>query len=254
MKWKVSKIFFIAFALSFTFVTIPCRNPSTAQELKPDPKSGSPEKRGLREVFIEEWGAGSEWDSVVGRLGIFLLRQGGFEQVRLDHEFRKGDAFRFELTSNRDGWFYVLHSSPGGKVKELWPGKTAQKTKQPSNKVYARQTYLIPPTGVFRFDEEIGKELFYVAIRSEDTPPSFSVFADQSTDAQKSDAKGPAVPPQKATTRIDNFTIKDPFGIPERGVVFDPGTKDGDAYVYFSSLPEDTKTAAMIQFTLRHVE
>ncbi len=254
MKSRVFRAPLIVAACIFVALITVAVHPFADQGGKSDSTAGSSTDAGLRDVFFEEQSAQSEWDGIVGRIGIFLIGNGRLEQVRLDHEFREGDRFRFEVTSNQDGWLYILHSSPGGEMKQLWPRPGSEGAQQVSNMVRAKQTSLVPPSpGVFRFDIETGEELFYVAIRSEKTPPAFSALAPPENVPEPDPGK-PEAFGQDPTTRIDNFYIKDPFGVPERGVVFDPGTKDGDSYVYFSSLPEDTKTTSMIRFKLRHVK
>jgi hypothetical protein len=215
----------------------------------PEQKSGGAnESVGLRDVFLGKESAPAQFHRVIGRLGILLKTDEGVNRVRHDYLFRNGDRFRFEITANQGGWLYVLHTSPGGKVEQLWPRK------QDSNEIRTEQTYEIPPRpGIFIFDKEVGDELFYVAIRSEQTPPTLGRPTPRAkpTDSKEKTAISDSRTP---TTRITNFRIRDPFGGTPRGIIFDPGQDDTDPYLYFSAVPRDTTQSAMIEFQLRHVE
>jgi hypothetical protein len=203
----------------------------------------------LRDVFLAKETGSSPSQRMVGRLGILLATTGeSFKQVRPDYSFRSGDHFRFEVTANQNGWLYVLHATPGGKLKQLWPRT------QDDNAIKSGITYEIPPRpGIFIFDAQVGQEYFYIAIRSNQTPPKLDVL--MPTGRAASQSKRVATAPTKTGgADITNFVIRDPFGETGRGVVFDPGKEDSDPYLYFSAVAKDNLSSAMIEFRLSHVE
>ena len=61
-------------------------------------------------------------ETAVGRLAVLLLtKKGDHRQVKLHHRFHTGESLRFIVSSNRDGWLYILHRSPHGEPQLLWP-------------------------------------------------------------------------------------------------------------------------------------
>lgn len=219
-----------------------------SRRVTPQQESGTQEA-GLRDVFLGKEGGSASSHRVAGRLGILLEVDGGFKRVRPDYSFRSGDRFRFEIAANQTGWLYVLHTSPGGKLQQLWPvGKNTEEIRR-------GQTHDVPPSpGLFIFDKEVGDEPFYVVIRTDRKPPAIG----QATPLGKnpdSAKKGAQTMESGATTRITNFAIRDPFGeSTARGVVFAPGRDDADPYLYFSPVPQDITKSVMIEFHLHHVE
>src|SRR5215469_11223305 len=127
----------------------------------PDASNPADQDRGLRGVFL-----GTEIDParpnrVVGRLAILVKTDEGMKRMRHDYSFHSGDRFRFDITSDRDGWLYVMHAGPGGSLQQLWP------TKPSGEKMSAKQSYEVPRSpGIFVFDKDTGDEFFYVLIRS----------------------------------------------------------------------------------------
>jgi TIR domain/Domain of unknown function (DUF4384) len=100
---------------------------------------------------------------VLGRLALRLIdgRSAGGSRVGFDHRFATGDYFRFEVTSSRDGWLYVYHRPPGGRLDLLWPARDEIE----ANAVRALVPALIPAgEDALRFDGDIGEEYFYVAL------------------------------------------------------------------------------------------
>ena len=202
----------------------------------------------LRDVFLGKETASTPSRRLVGRLGVLLETGEFFSQVRADYSFRSGDRFRFEVTSNRNGWLYVLHAAPGAKLKQLWPRD------RDDNAIKSGQTYEIPQKpGVFIFDEEVGQEYFYVAIRPNQIAPDLDM--PQPADKPPSqDGRVAGTPAKKEGADITNFVVRDPFGETSRGVVFDPGKEDSDPFLYFSVGTKGKGNSATIEFRLRHVE
>lgn len=208
----------------------------------------STQDTGLRGVFLGKDTDPVQSHRVVGRLAILLKTGEGFRRVRSDYSFHSGDRFRFEVTANQDGWLFVMHSVPRSDWQQLWPSKAG------SNKVESQQSYQIPPApGIFIFDKDTGNESFYVAIRSDATPPirgAVNASAVRTHRPTKAEAQ-PSKPPTGETV---NFLVRDPFGESHRGVTFDPGKEDGDPYLYFSAALEDSTKTAKIKFQLHHTD
>jgi len=205
----------------------------------------------------------------VGRLSVLLLdSEEDSRQVSLRHRFHTGDAFRFVISSNRDGWLYVLHRSPQGEPQLLWPLRDEEQALD-LNEVQNGQRLMVPPLpGKFIFDDEVGNEYFYVVIRSERRPPQLSAIktlpsADVESITEKSlSPGGAAIPPDRPETsqvtpfsapkqRIVQFSIRGSKR-PIRGVIYDPGPQDTDPNIYFSTYPEDDASNNILEFQLRH--
>jgi hypothetical protein len=202
----------------------------------------------LKDVFYDQGKTNSAEIGIVGQLGILLLKEDGLQPVRVDYPFKSGDRFRFKVTSNKSGCLFIFHTSPSGKLNQLWPRDNH------NMEILAAQSYDIPPgPAAFRFDQEMGQELFYVAIRSDNKAPDLNVSV-QRNSASKKEPQKDAVAADKPKTEISNFYIKDPFGGTGRGVLFDPGMGDSDLSLYFSAHPQDDKAGAILQFQLKHGE
>lgn len=186
----------------------------------------------------------------VGQLGITLLRPDSLETVGLQHKFRSGDRFRFDITSSQDGWLYILHSSPGGEHGQLWP-----RPGQQAHVVKAGVNYMVPPSpGNFRFEQNTGDEIFYVAIRSASVPPSLDAMSRPAAITVSAPSENRI--DGSARQKIIDFDVRDPFGGGQiRTVVFESGEEDEtDDYIYFSSGSDGDNSSATIVFKLRHSE
>jgi len=249
--------------LAKTLVLLACSMISVTQALARQPEKEESEREeplDLRAVFYDA--EDSAASGMVASLSIMLIEPSGSREVRLDHPFHSGDRFRFVVSSNRDGWLYILHRSPTGTVQQLWPQRDPQKGSPRHQEVEAGESYLIPPhPGAFVFDEEVGQEEFIVAICSEQTAPNLSLLdapvpgLSPSTGIQSpigaADAVAAASSPRRKTT--GNIVIRDVFsGGTTRGIYFDPGTDDSDPRLYFSTAGADGATKAMLRFRLRH--
>ncbi len=111
----------------------------------------------LHRIFTGE----TSHEEIFGRLALRLVDGSPRgRQVGVGHGFRSDDYFRFEATSSRDGWLYVFHRPPGGKLALLWP----ERGEPSANAVLAREATVIPPgEDAFLFTGDIGEEYFYVA-------------------------------------------------------------------------------------------
>jgi len=200
-------------------------------------------------------------ETAVGRLSIQLVKDGIERQVRLDHRFRSEDRFRFQVSSDRDGWLYILHRSADGEPQLLWPRLRADQKDEylDANQVRAGITYAIPPKpGVFIFDEEVGTEFFYLVIRPVKKVPELSTIrpgGKPRPDSPVSIPQASQVSTESQANRIVQFSVRsaeDPVGPGWRGVLFDPGPQDADRNIYFSAHPEDDGKFTMIEFQLQH--
>lgn len=205
----------------------------------------------LKDVFDGTYNAAYEGPALVGKLTLVLVEAGRSRQVHPNHTFRSGDMFRFEVSSNLDGWLYIFHRSKTGKSKQLWPQEDSAALSTSNNRILAKQTYVVPPRpGVFIFDDKIGEEHFYVAINAEANRPVLDYIPNNTSTNEAVDAGAS----QKPNTITRNYLIKDPFGGQGKGVTFDPGTAGSDSYIYFSAVPGDPRTRAMLEIRLRHSE
>jgi hypothetical protein len=207
----------------------------------------------------------------VGRLAVLLLEQeNGHRQVNLHHQFHTGQSFQFIVSSNHDGWLYILHRSPGGEPQLLWPRikSGAVESHLDYNKVQAGLETIVPESpGKFTFDDEVGNEYFYVVIRSERQSPELSAMETTENSGSDEVPKKAPVIEEKVTTskkpateqpsptvsgqKIVQFSIRGRQH-PIRGVVYDPGPQDTDPHTYFSSLPEDGPADVVFEFQLQH--
>jgi hypothetical protein len=124
--------------------------------------------------------------------------------------------------------------------------------------VRAKARYVVPPSpSLFVFDDEVGKEFFYVAIEAEPRVQG-ALPEHHGPELYKSSGSGTTPPPRKKTSnaeqRIINFKVRggNAVGLASRGVVFDPGPEEFDPNVYFSASKEDDGTIAVLEFQLRH--
>ncbi len=212
----------------------------------------------------------------VGRLAILLLMANGPpQQVSLHHRFHSGESFKFIVSSNRDGWLYILHRSPGGELQLLWPRveNNGPVSHLDNNRVEAGKDVTVPASpGKFTFDSEIGSEDFYIVIRSNRKPPELttsetspvngnrtSAVATPPLEHKKSSSAGLAkTDPDRLTEapagqKIVQFSVRGPKN-PIRGVVYDPGPQDQDPHTYFAAHPENENSDVVFEFKLLHTE
>jgi len=209
--------------------------------------------------------------TAVGRLAVLLsVEEGGFRPANLHHRFHTGESFQFSVSSNQDGWLYILHRSPGGQPQLLWPrvdfGKTL--THLDLNRVQAGQEMSVPASpGKFTFDDEVGNEYFYVVIRPTRQPPELSAMETAPTPDSGAPAETTSRLDGKETTterpaeeqpsrpmpgqKIVQFSVRG-SKLPIRGVVYDPGPQDTDPHTYFSSHHEDGSADIVFEFKLFH--
>jgi hypothetical protein len=207
----------------------------------------------------------------VGRMAVLLIEpEGSHQQVNLHHRFHTGQSFQFIVSSNHDGWLYILHRSPGGQPQLLWPRikSGAAESHLDDNQVQAGQETVVPASpGKFSFDDEVGNEYFYIVIRSQRQPPELSAMETAaSPDAATPDAAPPRLEdkttaPEKSAPELPSSPVSGQkivqFSIrgrqhPIRGVVFDPGPQDTDTHTYFSSHPADGPGDVVFEFQLLH--
>jgi len=206
------------------------------------------ESHTLKDVFDSGHNAAAEGAGLVGKLALVIVEPDGARQVPPSYAFRSGDKFRFEVSSNLDGWLYIFHRARTSHLTQLWPRKGDGKV---NNRVLAKQTYVVPPSpGVFIFDKQVGDEYFYIAINTMATQP---VLDSAPQDVSPSVAVDQTASRKPATTQR-NYLVKDPFGGQGKGVTFDPGTGDAAPYIYFSAVPGDARTRAMLEIRLSHTD
>lgn len=221
--------------------------------------AGFPEG-GLRGVYLKHKTA-EKFDRAVGRIALRQVQGDSEQLVRLDHRFRSGDEFRIEVSSNHDGWLYLLHRQGDFDPQLLWP--VQEKGGVPDeNRLHSGHTYVIPTSSVIIFDQDKGTEFFYVAITEERGAPRLTTqgvkevakkaAAKPSRKEKKVSLQGKELVAQNQLVQIGVRSISQPPGNGTRTVVFDPGTQDPDRYLYFAA-PEGGKAGGtLIEFQLRH--
>ena len=240
-----------------------------ARKVPPQTSTGFKTENNLRGVYYSTPKEGPA--TAVGRLAVSLLAKGGgFRQTDLHHRFRTGESFQFIVSSNQDGWLYILHRSPRGEPQLLWPrvnsGETL--THLDPNRVQAGQEMSVPASpGRFTFDDEVGNEYFYVVIRSTRQPPELSAMEIPQTSGSGAPAETTSGSGAKETTperpaeegpsrpisgqKIVQFSVRGTKH-PIRGVVYDPGPQDEDPHTYFSSHYDDGSADIVFEFKLFH--
>ena len=192
----------------------------------------------------------------VGRLAIELLTGSTSTTVRVDHSFRTGDKIRFNVSSNQDGWLYILHRSASAdeELLLLWPRPAPDNTNEylDMNWIKAGRTNTIPSSpGLFIFDEEIGTEHFYVVVAAEKKTPQLTAHgASKSKIVATTNAAG-------GSKRIINFGVRSstsPTAKPLRGELYDPGREDDDPFLYFATPADDDGQLTFVEFQLKHQE
>lgn len=220
-----------------------------AQNLSDTPPVLSSE--GLRGVYFGTGKKDSATDRV-GRLAIELAEGTEQKTVRVDHPFHTGDKFRFKVSSNRDGWLYIFHRAAKEGLSLLWPRMAGDSDDDymDMNRVKAGRTYTVPSSpGLFVFDDQVGDEYFYVVVAAERKMPQLAAMdpaRSEVTAAKEKDGR---------SRRIVNFGIRSgttPTADTLRGVIYDPGRKDDDPYLYFATQSDDGKQPAFVEFHLRH--
>jgi hypothetical protein len=182
----------------------------------------------------------------IGRLGIRLLEDDAGRLVAPDHLFRSRDRIIFEVSTNRSGWLYVLHRGPDGRTRHLWPQEYGPRS-TPTNRIADRMTIVVPSGGdVFAFDDEPGREIFYIFLRSSRAWPTL-----EDAGPQKPPPPREVKTPDQGTTIISNFLVRGPSGL-LRGVTYVPDTRENDDFVYFASADRTIGADAVIELRLQH--
>ncbi|MEW6127946.1 MAG: DUF4384 domain-containing protein [Acidobacteriota bacterium] len=78
--------------------------------------------------------------------------------------FKEGDRIRISLTSNFDGFVYVVNIDPSGKKYLSYPSQDAQNN---YNEVKAGQPLFIPPQNTLDFDNVKGTEVLQIIVSKE---------------------------------------------------------------------------------------
>lgn len=134
---KLRSIF--AFAASL-IVSIGCSSPSPAAE-------------GAKGLFFEQMENPAQKLNTGIQYWIELNRDGKFSKVNNKYTFRTGDKIRFHITSNIDGFAYILLSSGSrGEQSVLFPEP------HEDNKIQRGKDYSLPRDGFLTFDEHPGIE------------------------------------------------------------------------------------------------
>lgn len=210
-----------------------------------------PLKDSLRGVYYGNGDGGPE-KHTVGKLALELLEGDKQKTVRADHPFRTGDRFRFKISSNRDGWLYILHRSASEDLSLLWPRLAADSKDEylDMNRIQANQTNTVPPTpGLFIFDAEVGDEYFYAVLTDKRKVPQFLTGGAAGSEVVESKDNN------SQSKRIVNFGLRSGSKttvLPLRGVIYDPGREDADPFLYFAAPVGDDNQQVFVEFQLKH--
>ncbi len=190
----------------------------------------------------------------VGKLAIELLEGTELTLVRVDHPFRTGDKFRFKISSNRDGWLYLLHRSASEDLRLLWPRLAADNKDEylDMNRIQASQTNTVPPApGLFIFDAEVGNEYFYAVLADERKVPQFMAKGAPRSEVVASKDNS------SQSKRVVNFGVRSgpkTTSTTLRGVIYDPGREGADPFLYFAAPTGGDSQQVFVEFQLRHEE
>jgi hypothetical protein len=206
---------------------------------------------GLRGLFLSS-GSDGKPQQQVGKIAVRLVRGSTEQLVRLDHPFRSGDKIKFEVSSNRNGWLYVLHRQGKKEPTLLWPER------QDDNRVSTGQTIVIPPEKFIEFDQETGAEYLYVAITEKEGVPRLTaqqVKQRPQAKTAKTTKKGSPAKNTEATIQLVQIGVRSfdqPPGSALTMATTDPGKQHPDKFLYFAALGTDNKGVSVIEFQLQH--
>jgi len=222
--------------------------------------SAEPSQGGLRGVFLKHKPEGKA-DQAVGRIALRQVKGDNEQLIRLDNRFRSGDEFRIEVSSNRDGWLYLLHRQGNSDPQVLWPEQEKGDVSD-ENRVRAGQSYVIPPRDVIQFNKETGAEFFYLAITDKPGAPRLTTQGVKEVNKKtptklvrkekKESPQWKQIVAKKQLVQIGVRGVKQPPGQGMSTVVFDPGKQDSDRYLYFAAPKEGEAGLTLIEFQLRH--
>jgi len=110
---------------------------------------------GAKGLFFEQLEKPSQNLNTCIRYSIELKRNGKTQRVSNKFQFRTGDSIRFHVTSNINGFAYILLSSGSrGEQSVLFPDESTKET----NRVERGKEYVMPGKGFLTFDENPGTE------------------------------------------------------------------------------------------------
>ena len=107
---------------------------------------------------------------------LFLKNKNGYPaRVNTSRQFREGEAVRFMIESNVDGYLYIFHTENDGPPKMLFPNHLSNSG---DNRIKAHVPYEAPsryvnnrPEGLWiGFDEKEATERFYIVVTREPLP------------------------------------------------------------------------------------
>lgn len=159
--------------------------------------------------------------------------------------FKAGDKLRISLTSNFDGYVYVVNIDPSGKNYLSFPSQTA---KNNNNEVKAGVMMFIPPQDTLEFDNVKGTEVLQVFVSKERIPyyeEGYKTWKDgEMPDTKEAAAKELAgnFESRGGVIKSENVAIPRPMGgkILARKIDLAPPDKNNkDAVV---AIPQDKKS------------
>jgi hypothetical protein len=245
----------IEVALTAVLLLVGGRGRTWAETPTPDGGSGATLKSEFFQPFAKTGSANGAPGRSVGRLTIRLDTEGGSRIVPVSYPFHSGDHLRFEVSANRDGWLYVLHRGPDGKVEHLWPPAETTATST-VNRVHERATVIVPAEGTFEFDNDTGNEHFYFVIRSERgwpdqeaaTPAVLPIPKTRGAGGERK-RKRPSATSTQAIADSGSPTL---LNFRVRGLKYVPPSSDNDQSLYFAVSAPSQTGEAILEFQLMH--
>ncbi|MEJ7615593.1 MAG: DUF4384 domain-containing protein [Pyrinomonadaceae bacterium] len=92
------------------------------------------------------------------KLAVYSLNNRKYVPVDPGQKFKEGDRIKIKFESNFDGHVYVINVTPSGERRFLFPFPSK------NNRVRAGQSYDIPRSGEYAFDDEKGVEVIQVVM------------------------------------------------------------------------------------------
>ena len=96
------------------------------------------------------------------RFVLLKAEESTYVPVNPGQEFKSGDELKLSFESNFEGYIYVVNIEQGGKKCLLFPY-----TGETNNKVKLDQSYTLPRSAVWKFDETKGTEVMQVIMSRE---------------------------------------------------------------------------------------
>ena len=181
-----------------------------------------------------------------------------YSEVDADTVFRSGDKLKVTAQSNDPAHLYVISRGSSGNWKVLFP---SAEVGGGDNRVAAMQSYNIPPTGNFLFDENPGEEKLFVILSRKPVNDLESMIYDLGKKPKEAAPEKTGGKPMMLAQRIkpidDAMVGRLRAGVQSRDLVFEKvdekttGPKKEKA-VYVVNTKSSPDSQLIVDLTLRH--